>query len=66
MTVTAPPADGKANDALIRCLARAWGLAPSRITLATGAASRVKTLAVSGPTEELMAELQTWIAEFTT
>ncbi len=66
VAVTAPPENGKANAALVRCLARAWGLAPSRIRLVAGATSRIKTLVVSGPTERLMAELQTWIAELTT
>jgi uncharacterized protein YggU (UPF0235/DUF167 family) len=66
VAVTAPPEHGKANAALVRCLSRAWDLAPSRITLVGGVTSRVKTLAVSGPTEELMAKLQPWLTELTT
>jgi hypothetical protein len=40
--VTAPPEDGKANDAVRRLLARALGVAPSRLTLARGATARDK------------------------
>ena len=39
---TAPPADGKANDAVRRLLAGALGVAPTRLTLAGGAGSRDK------------------------
>lgn len=66
VAVTAAPEAGRANEALIRCLAKAWGLAPSRIRLLSGATSRVKTLAVSGSADELMAALQTWIVELKT
>ena len=41
------PADkGAANDAVIAVVARALGLAPSRLTLLRGATSRQKLLAV--------------------
>jgi uncharacterized protein YggU (UPF0235/DUF167 family) len=40
--VTAPPEDGRATEAARRLLARALGVAPSRLTLVTGAASRDK------------------------
>ena len=40
--VTAPPEDGKANEAVRRLLARALGVAPSRLTLIRGAAARDK------------------------
>jgi uncharacterized protein len=40
--VTAPPADGAANDAIRRLLARALGVAPTRLTLTQGAAARDK------------------------
>lgn len=39
---TAPPADGAANAAVTRLLARALGVAPSRLTLLRGAAGRDK------------------------
>jgi uncharacterized protein len=40
--VTAPPEDGKANDAVRRLLARALAVAPTRLTLIRGATSRDK------------------------
>lgn len=40
--VTAPPEDGKANDSVRRLLARALGVAPTRLTLIRGAAARDK------------------------
>lgn len=40
--VTAPPEDGRANLATAALLARALGIAPSRLTLVGGAKSRDK------------------------
>jgi len=40
--VTAPPEDGKANAAVQRLLARALGVAPTRLTLIRGATARDK------------------------
>lgn len=48
--VSAPPVDGKANDALVRLLAKALGVAPSRVTLVAGAQARVKVVEVHGLT----------------
>lgn len=42
LRVTAPPADGAANEAARRLLARAMGVAPSRLTLVAGASARIK------------------------
>lgn len=50
--VAAAPVDGKANDALLRLLAKALGIAPSRVTLASGAQARVKTVDVDGMTAD--------------
>jgi uncharacterized protein len=46
--VTAPPEGGKANAAACRVIARALGIAPSRVTVARGAGSRQKSLRVEG------------------
>ena len=40
--VTAPPEDGKANAAVQKLLAKALGVAKSRLTLVRGASSRDK------------------------
>jgi uncharacterized protein YggU (UPF0235/DUF167 family) len=46
--VTRPPADGEANRAVLRLIARALGLSVSRLMLVAGARSRTKRYAVSG------------------
>ncbi len=46
--VTAPPVEGKANEALIRFLAKELGVAPSDIEIVKGHHSREKMLKVSG------------------
>ena len=47
--VTAPPMEGKANEALIRFLAKKFGISPSGIEIIKGLHSREKTLRISGP-----------------
>lgn len=44
--VRAVPEKGKANKAAVRLVAKAMGLAPSRISLATGAKDRNKELLI--------------------
>jgi uncharacterized protein len=46
--VTAPPVDGKANDALCRLIAQAVGVAPSRVTIRRGHTARDKVLDIEG------------------
>ena len=46
--VTAPPVEGKANEALIRFLAKGFGISPSCIEIIKGLNSREKTLRISG------------------
>jgi uncharacterized protein len=46
--VTAPPVDGKANDALCRYIAKQAGIAPSRVTVIRGHTRREKTVHVEG------------------
>jgi uncharacterized protein len=46
--VTAPPVDGKANDALCRLIAKAAGMPPSRVTIVRGHGSRDKVVRVDG------------------
>ena len=45
--VTAPPVEGKANEALIRFLAKGFGIPPSCIEIIKGLHSREKTLRIS-------------------
>jgi uncharacterized protein (TIGR00251 family) len=46
--VTAPPVDGKANDALTRLIANKANVAPSRVTVIRGHTARNKTIRVEG------------------
>jgi uncharacterized protein len=56
--VTAPPVDGKANDALCRVVARAAGVAPSKVTVIRGHTARDKVVRVEGiALEDLRAAL---------
>lgn len=49
IVITTPPEDGKANEAVRRLLARAMGVAPSRLTLQRGHRSRDKLFVYSEP-----------------
>lgn len=46
--VTAAPVDGGANDAVTKLLAKALGIAPSRLRLIRGDASREKQFRIDG------------------
>jgi uncharacterized protein (TIGR00251 family) len=53
--VTALPIEGKANEALIRFLAKEFGISPSCIGIIKGHQSREKTLRLLGvPLQELL------------
>jgi uncharacterized protein len=55
--VRAAPEDGKANEAVIRMLAKALRIRTSAVELEGGTASRVKTLRLEGDPENLIAGL---------
>ena len=46
--VTAPPVEGRANEALAHVLARALGVPPSAVHVVRGATGRDKLVAVAG------------------
>lgn len=46
--VTAPPLDGRANEALCRLLAKAVGVAPGRASVVRGASARDKVVRLVG------------------
>jgi uncharacterized protein (TIGR00251 family) len=46
--LAAPPVEGRANEALVRFLARAAGLPPRSVRLVSGATSRDKRIAFDG------------------
>jgi uncharacterized protein YggU (UPF0235/DUF167 family) len=49
--VTAPPVEGAANDALCRLVAKAAGVAPSRVSVVRGQRGRRKVVRVDGVDE---------------
>ena len=55
--VTAPPAEGRANDAVVRILAKALGLPASEVRLVRGAKARTKVLSVPAAAEKRLAGL---------
>ncbi len=58
--LTAPPIEGKANEALIRFLAKEFGISASCIEIIKGHHSRGKTLKVSaGTDQELVKKIET-------
>ena len=57
VSVTAPPADGRANDALLRLLAKEWGLARRDLAIVAGLKSRNKLVHVGGDPAFLLAKL---------
>ena len=48
--LTAPPVEGRANEALARFLGRALGVPPSAVRVVRGASGRDKLVAVAGLT----------------
>lgn len=59
----AAPTDGAANEALVRLLAKALGVARRDVTLASGAISRLKRLDIQGDPARLAAALETIVRD---
>ena len=56
--VRAVPEDGKANDALLRLLARTLDVPVRALSLSSGATGRTKTIRIEGAPEAVEARLQ--------
>ena len=63
VAVSAPPEDGKANEAVIKLLAKEWGLLKSTMTIATGASARRKTIVIAGDVRVLEARITDWLRQ---
>ena len=61
--VTAPPERGKANDAVIKLLAKSWRMPKTAISVRRGASDRRKLLHVAGAAAALEKQLNAWIRE---
>jgi uncharacterized protein len=57
VSVGAPPADGRANDALLRLLAKEWAVPRRDLAIAAGAKSRTKTVHIAGEPSDLLKRL---------
>jgi uncharacterized protein len=62
VSVTAPPAENQANEAMLRLLAREWRLSRRDLSIASGAKSRNKTVLIAGEPTALLAWLTVAIA----
>jgi len=56
--VRAAPSEGEANDALVRLIAKAVGVAPRAVILISGHTSRLKRLKIAGPAIALAEALE--------
>jgi uncharacterized protein YggU (UPF0235/DUF167 family) len=54
--VAAPPVEGAANEALCRLVARAAGVAPSRVAVVRGHRGRQKVVRIEGVDEDALRE----------
>ena len=53
--VSAAPDKGKANDAIVKLLAKRFGLPKSSLSIMSGETSRLKSIAIAGDCDELVA-----------
>jgi len=63
VSVTVIAEGGKANDAVIKVLAKTWRVAKSSLTLVAGHTDRNKIIHVSGDPETLMSRLASHLPE---
>lgn len=54
LRVTAPPVDGRANEACLRLLAKALDLPVSCLRIAAGGHARLKTIQIAGASAEVV------------
>jgi uncharacterized protein len=64
-SVTAPPEGGRANEALLQLLARAWHLPRRDLSIVAGAGSRNKAVRVAGNPQQLIDKIAPEIANLT-
>jgi hypothetical protein len=61
-TVAAPPEAGRANEALLRLLARAWHLPRRDLSIIVGSTSRNKVVHIAGDPQRLVEQVASKIA----
>ena len=57
--VAEPPADGAANEAVVKLIAKALGISRSEVTILSGATSRNKRIAIPLEADEARGRLST-------
>jgi uncharacterized protein YggU (UPF0235/DUF167 family) len=62
VSVTAPPAEGRANEALTALLAKEWGLPRRDLALVGGGKSRNKLIHIAGEPQALLQRLAAALA----
>ena len=62
LRVTAAPEKGKANEAVVKLLAKAWGLPKSTLSIASCETAPLKMLLVKGDASALQADIARHIA----
>jgi uncharacterized protein YggU (UPF0235/DUF167 family) len=65
VAVRAAPEGGKANEAIIALLARAWGMPRRSLRLVSGAGDRHKSFHLTGEPKALLVHLQSWLRQQT-
>jgi hypothetical protein len=63
IAITAPPADGAANTAIIQTLSKMLKLPKSAVRIISGDTARIKRVAVAGDASTLTATLSQYISE---
>ena len=61
-SVTAPAQDGRANEALLQLLARAWHVPRRDLSIVAGSASRSKAVRLAGDPQQLIDKIAPEIA----
>lgn len=64
LRVSAVAEKGKANDAVLKLLAKAWGVPRSSLSISSGETGRNKVVTVSGDPEALASALESWARQF--
>ena len=62
-TVTTVPENGKANEALVKLLAKTAKWPKSAITIVSGQTDRNKVLIIAGDATQIMAQINIWTGE---
>lgn len=63
VSVSTPPVDGRANDAVVAVLAESWRLPKSSFALVKGQSARTKTFAVAGDPALIAQRISDWMTK---